>query len=279
MQPIRHITRIVLILLVAITAYATISVWLPVPRWAGLTTLNTITGLCLALLHGAQMLGWRRLLALFGIVVVTGLLMESLGVATGWVYGPYHYTEKLGVKFLGLVPYLIAIAWFMMIYPSFLMGQILLSRWHPQRWVKFFGLASLSGLIMTAWDLAMDPLMVSSGNWVWDKTGLYFGIPIQNFWGWWLTVFIAICLFLWFTSAAEVNPDPPVPWSWAVYSYICFGLSTIIVDGAIGLGGAALVGTFAMLPWVILTLLRLNEVRREYARESRPVAIAEQKNI
>ena len=44
-------------------------------------------------------------------------------MATGWVYGPYHYTDQLGPKFLGLVPYLIPVAWFMMSYPSFVIAD------------------------------------------------------------------------------------------------------------------------------------------------------------
>ena len=64
-----------------------------------------------------------RALRLLALVFVVSLLFESVGVATGWVYGPYHYTDKLGPKFLGLVPYLIPVAWFMMSYPSFVIAD------------------------------------------------------------------------------------------------------------------------------------------------------------
>ena len=48
---------------------------------------------------------------------------------------------------------------------------------------------------MTAWDLSLDPLMVASGHWVWDVKGVYFGVPLQNFWGWWLTAFIVFIIY------------------------------------------------------------------------------------
>ena len=79
----------------------------------------------------------------------------------------YNYTDLLGPKFLGLVPYLIPVAWFMMSYPSFVIADRLVpSDW--KRWQRLLSVAAVSGLVMTAWDRIMDPVMVASGNWVWD---------------------------------------------------------------------------------------------------------------
>ena len=88
-----------------------------------MTPITTLTGFSFALLHASQRLGWKKALILLAFVFGVSLLFESVGVATGLVYGPYHYTEKLGPKFIDLVPYLIAIAWFMMMYPSFVMAE------------------------------------------------------------------------------------------------------------------------------------------------------------
>lgn len=49
---------------------------------------------------------------------------EQVGVATGAVYGAYHYSGMLGPK-LGAVPLLIPLAWFMMIYPSYLITTLI----------------------------------------------------------------------------------------------------------------------------------------------------------
>ena len=45
---------------------------------------------------------------------------------------------------------------------------------------------------MVGWDLIFDPTEVSRGLWVWEKSGWYYGIPIENFLGWFLGVAIAI---------------------------------------------------------------------------------------
>ena len=108
---------------------------------------------------------------------------------------------------------------------------------------------------MTAWDLAMDPMMVAGGHWVWEQTGSYFGIPLQNYWGWWLTIFVTFWLFL---NLGRIKPDPEVPplashWL-AIASFALIGLSTVITDFEFGLDGPALVGLFGMLPWVVLAL-------------------------
>jgi putative membrane protein len=173
-----------------------------------------------------------------------------VGVATGWVYGPYHYTDKLGPKFLGLVPYLIPAAWFMMSYPSFVVSERLVPS-HWKRWQRVLGVAAVGGLVMTAWDLVMDPVMVAGGHWVWDTNGAYFGIPLQNFWGWWLTVFTTYALYLWLegkgTRVKETGDD-----RLAVLSYLVTALGIVLAAGLSGAGALALIGFFAMAPWVIM---------------------------
>jgi len=101
----------------------------------------------------------------------------------------------------------------------------------------------------------MDPMMVRGGHWVWDVEGAYFGIPLQNYWGWWLTTF-SVFLVNWL--AARRNGDPPRVQDdrLAVLSYIITGLSGILVcldpDAITQLGGAALAGFFAMSPWALM---------------------------
>ena len=224
------------------------------------TPLITLLAFIFAVLHGGMCLGWKRAFLLLGLTVAVSLFFESIGVATGWVYGPYHYTDMLGVKFLGLVPFLIPVAWYMMSYSSFVIAARLVP---SQRsvWTWRFLVAGLGAVAMTAWDLAMDPLMVAGGHWVWEVGGDYFGVPIQNFWGWWLTIFVAFILFL---AISRVKPGnlfltEPEYTRLAVLSYGAIGLSSIVANFQIGLAGPGLAGLFAMLPWFLLGWLRFTE--------------------
>ena len=195
-------------------------------------------------------------LDVLALVFVVGLLFESVGVATGWIYGYYHYTSELGPKFLGLVPYLIPVAWFMMSYPFFVIAdRPVSSGW--RRWQRVLAVAVVGGLVITAWDVVMDPIMISEGFWIRDKGGAYFGIPLQNFWGWWLTVFTTFALYLWLfrkgTKAAEAEND----WQ-ALVSHLVTGLSITIISFLSGTGGLALIGFFTMMPWVVTAGLKLS---------------------
>src|SRR4030066_79705 len=145
----------ILVVYGALVTYTTTTILLGLSFQPFFTPLLSLLAFTFALLHAAVQWGWRKALLLLGLTFAVSLLFESVGVATGWVYGPYHYTDKLGPKFLGLVPLLIPVAWFMMTYPSFMIANRLVSK-IKSIWAWRLVVAALGGLIMTAWDLAMD---------------------------------------------------------------------------------------------------------------------------
>lgn len=154
----------------------------------------TYTFSLLVLVHAVYLTGWRRAFSFFGLTLIISFLMEYLGVKTGMVFGAYHYTEKLNPKLLGTVPVVIPLAYFMVLYPSRMLADLI-------TWGRAAGLtkglgwslwtAMLAALSMTAWDLGMDPVMVHEVKaWVWHNPSGWFGIPIHNFAGWFLTTFL-----------------------------------------------------------------------------------------
>lgn len=251
---LRRLTVLAFLVSVVAVAYATAAAsFFNLQLPPVVTPLVTLLSFVFAIQHSTDRFGRKRSLLLLGLTFGISLLFECIGVATGKVYGPYHYTDRLGPKFLGLVPLLIPAAWFMMMYPSFVITTHVL----PERWkgaTRLVGAAAIGALVMTAWDLVMDPLMVAVGYWVWDRKGAYFGIPLQNYAGWWLTTFVTFLLFLLFGGASLSRSDPDSVGfdQMAVASYLIIGLSTIILVFRSGMGGPGLVGLFAMLPWVLL---------------------------
>lgn len=225
------------------------------------TVLMTILAFTFALVHGSQSLGWRPVLILLALTFLVSLAFESVGVATGLIYGPYHYTTHLGPMFLGLVPYIIPLAWFMMMYPALVIGLRLAPGWWNMRWWGI-AVAVIGALAMTAWDLAMDPHMVSARHWEWEIEGAYFGIPLQNYAGWWVTSFVTVGLFLilsgigpkWRKAVIQAEPANTAYERLAVFSYAITGASSVLICINLGLYGPALAGFFAMLPWFLLGL-------------------------
>jgi len=253
---LRRVTLALLVLYVLMTIYSIVGTPLGIAPSHIITPLITLTGFSFAFLHSGQREGWGRALRLLALVFGVSLLFESIGVATGWVYGPYHYTSKLGPMFLGLVPYLIPVAWFMMSYPSFVIADRLVpSDW--KRWQRLLSVAAVGGLVMTAWDLIMDPVMVAGGHWVWDTNGVYFGIPLQNFSGWWLTIFTTFALYMWLFGKAAKHTGTGFD-RLALASYLVTGLGNVIASLLSGAGNLALIGFFAMLPWVVAAFLKLS---------------------
>jgi uncharacterized membrane protein len=252
---LRTLTKLILIVYALLTVYTLVNLFLGLPYHTFFTPLLTLLAFAFAILHGWQNLGWKQALLLLLLTFAISLLFECVGVSTGWVYGPYHYTDRLGPKFLGLVPLLIPVAWFMMTYPSYVIARHLVPAM-KNAWAWRSLVAALGAVIMTAWDLAMDPMMVAGGHWVWEQPGAYFGIPLHNYWGWWLTTFVTFFLFL---SLARITPEPSPssdPFNHlAIWSYAITGFSNLLADFTFGLDGPALVGIFAMLPWVVMGLI------------------------
>lgn len=249
---LRRLTTLVLVIYSMLTAYTLISLFVGKPYHSFFTPLLTLLAFIFAILHSYQNLGWKQALLLLLLTFGISLLFESVGVATGWIYGPYHYTNKLGFKFLGLVPLLIPVAWFMMTYPSYVIARYIIPP-IKNAWIWRLCVAGLGAVVMAAWDLAMDPMMVAGGHWIWDEAGAYFGVPLHNFWGWCLTIFVTFVLFL---VIARLKPEyvgANGPFNrLAIWSYAITGLSSVLADFEFGLDGPALVGIFAMLPWVVM---------------------------
>jgi putative membrane protein len=111
---------------------------------------------------------------------------------------------------------------------------------------------------MTAWDLVMDPIMIASGHWVWDVNGAYHGIPLQNFLGWWLTVFTTYVLYLLVSGKASKPVEGKFD-RMALLSYGVTALRIVIVSLVSNAGELALIGFFAMTPWLISGWLTLGK--------------------
>jgi putative membrane protein len=211
--------------------------------------LVTFLPFAVALLHAKVRLGWKAMMLMVGTTTLVSLIFESVGVATGWIYGPYHYTEFLQPKFLGLTPILVPLGWFLMLYPSFVLADwILPTTWRPSQ--RLLGVAAVGAFAMTAWDMVMDPTRVYAGMWTWEVEGPYFGVPLQNYLGWWITIFTVLAIFIHLARYTPRHRSASFD-SLAIISYALIGGAEIISALSLGLGGPALAGFFAMLPWAL----------------------------
>ena len=232
----------------------------------GLGSLTAIVAMC-SLAHAWYSLGGRHTLAFFGLSAVVSWVYEQVGVATGLVFGAYHYTGYLGVK-LGEVPLLIPLAWFMMIYPSYVIANMALERrptGTPEGMSRLIRLAAVSAIVMTLWDLVIDPILSgpSVRAWIWETAGPYFGIPIQNYVGWLLTTFTVYLAYRALEQRFAPVPLGPMTTRIAALPVATYGvmLASDLLSG-VAPAGLAVIGVVAMGVPVVVAVWRLRPLGR-----------------
>ncbi len=164
--------------------------------------IDILTGMLAMLAFGFHFIGVRKTLIFFAASTVISAAAELTGTKTGWPFGGYEYTDFLGYKLLGRVPYTIPLSWFYMGFAGYLLAaKVVQSRGlRPQTTLSIL----FGAWLLTAWDLVLDPamaspLMTSVHFWTWHEHGAYFGMPLRNFVGWFGTgiLFIAVGRLAW----------------------------------------------------------------------------------
>ncbi len=166
-------------------------------RWTDPLTLVTVVVFLGASLAAAwNRSGPRFAFALAGLAFAVGYLAEVVGVATGFPFSEYFYTDALQPQLFD-VPIVIPLAWAMMAYPAWRVGELLGNT--PVTRAIFAAAA------LTAWDVALDPQMVRLGYWEWPNGGSYDGIPLVNFLGW---MAVGVVLFGWWALIGRPRTAP-----------------------------------------------------------------------
>lgn len=187
----------------------------PLVRGGGRDVLAEVTVACFAgavIGHAARARGPRAGIALVLLAGGVGFTAEAVGVATGFPFGRYHYTGRLGPQLLG-VPVLVPVAWVMMSYPAIVLAR----RVTAQRWT----VVPLGAVALASWDLFLDPQMVRAGFWRWTQPGPRLaGIPLTNDAGW-LGVALVVSAGLALVLPARTRPgtDDRLPVGLYLWSY------------------------------------------------------------
>jgi len=89
---------------------------------------------------------------------------------------------------------------------------------------------------MVMWDLIVDPISATlQGLWVWTYPGPFFGIPISNYFGWFLVVYIFLQIMALYLSKYDTIKPEMVEaisnkpfWSEAPVIYGTMAIGTIL---------------------------------------------------
>ena len=182
-----------------------------------------------AFLHGAGQYGIIGSFVFFVIAVITGNVFENMSIMTGFPFGNYHHNEMLGPK-LFLVPLVVGPAFYGVSYLGWRLAATLLGTdLSAGNALAKFGLPIVASLVTVAWDICLDPLATTFAKFTtYEQGGGYFGVPLSNYAGWFLTVWVIFQLFalVWRPSWIGRRADspsllylPPVFWTLMALQY------------------------------------------------------------
>jgi uncharacterized membrane protein len=240
--------------------------------------------LAFVLLHGALRYRLSGILIFIVIALVVSNILENTSIVTGFPFGHYHYTDALGPK-LFLVPVLIGLAYIGTGYLAWVIATVLVGDLRRESSAfTTFAVPLIASFVMVVWDLCFDPsLSTIAQNWIWEQGGGFFGVPLTNYLGWFLTVYLFYQLFALYvrfrSSGCVASPAIAMPRSFyfqAVALYAVMGLSFVLrylrlsgsttqVTDASGtvwqtgdiLETAAIVSIYTMLFIAVMTTMKL----------------------
>jgi len=124
------------------------------------------------------------------ILSIFSMIIESIGVLTGFPYGFFFYTQYLGPR-IGVVPWTVSFGWVPLVIASWALTERLL-----KNQTSILKKAVAGSVIITIFDLVLDPGAVALKFWFWHSPGAYYNVPVINFFGWLLSGFTGMTILL-----------------------------------------------------------------------------------
>ena len=131
--------------------------------------------LAIGCLRHAWVRGRSRLLGLVAGMIY-GLLIEYGAIVTFHSYGYGHFL----IMIFGAVPLCIGVSWGMIIYTAMETSDQFALPWYLR--------PILDALLALTIDLSMDAIAIRLGFWTWGQAGPWFGVPLGNFYAWFIVV-------------------------------------------------------------------------------------------
>lgn len=217
------------------------------------------------LVAGARDLGLSRTLFFGAIVWPIAWLAEFSSTRTGIPFGLYSYTGTTRGQelYIADVPFFDALSFTFLAYAAFCLARgVLAGRQRPAA-----ATALLTGFLMMMLDVVIDPVAVRGERWFlgrifyYAENGVYFGVPLSNFGGWWLVGTAGIAAYMKCSRPLRAGGSGRIGIGIALY-YSVLGFN-LVVTAWISEWGALAAG-FALhlvLAFVLLTVVRRAQVR------------------
>ena len=250
----------------------------------GIVILHVVPPGALAFLHGSILYRIRGVLTFTVFCLGTATAYESVSLRTGFPFGRYFFTDVMGPKIFDL-PLLLVLAYLGMGYLSWIVAFVILGYRNKElRGVRIIALPVLASFVMLAWDLSMEADWSTIDRaWIWKDGGAFFGVPVTNFFGWFLTAYTFYQAFAVYCRGRVKPARIPAGGYWrsAVLFYAICALGNVlvvrlpmappVVIDAAGkhwatmdiLATSVVMSLLVMAPMALLAWLRLKEQEQE----------------
>lgn len=175
--------RVILLILIIFHTVGLVGISLPEYR----SNLVSLSGMNLILSFALLLLARKKHSMQLYLVLLTcftcGLLVEWIGVHTGYLFGSYHYGTALGQKLEG-IPWVIGLNWCSLVICSASLAAYI----KVKPWLQ----AVFAAGLMVALDFILEPVAVKLGYWFWEGGT----IPFYNYVCWFLLSIPLTFLFL-----------------------------------------------------------------------------------
>lgn len=201
---------------------------------AGGGVVYMVLGMAAVAVYAYRTLGVWHWLGFMVPAISLSLCSELLGTSTGFPFGHYRYLSGLGYKIAGLVPFTIPLSWFYLGFSAYIIARVGLSTLALPQWLQNLGAIAIGAVLLTSWDFVLDPAMSQSTIpfWIWEQPGAFFGMPYENFAGWFGTgcVFMTVATLIWQVQPVKLpSQDLTLPFLMYLGN---FGFATVMSMGA-----------------------------------------------
>lgn len=201
---------------------------------AGGGVVYMVLGMAAVAVYAYRTLGVWHWLGFMVPAISLSLCSELLGTSTGFPFGHYRYLSGLGYKIAGLVPFTIPLSWFYLGFSAYIIARVGLSTVALPQWLQNLGSIAIGAVLLTSWDFVLDPAMSQTTIpfWIWEQPGAFFGMPYENFAGWFGTgcVFMTVATLIWQVQPVKLpSQDLTLPFVMYLGN---FGFATVMSIGA-----------------------------------------------
>lgn len=243
----------VAIALIVLTVGAFLMANVDLPRWSFVISPIIVLLFALPAFYALRRwLGWSDGIKLVLILGAYALIVETFAILMGFPYGHFGYSDHLGYKILGFVPWTVAFAW----TPLMLCAYVAARSLFASRIERII----CSTFLLVIFDLVLDPGAVLLGFWQYPGGGAYYGVPASNYLGWILSGALGSTIMEAAISYFRPLLPPPVQIGSSAF-FIMFFWTAFAVFG--GLAVPAIIGcgvAGAMYAWYRRSYYKFDEM-------------------